>query len=223
MMVDAGLAVKICGITTPEVMQAAIAGGARWVGLVFYPPSPRDIAIDTASLLARQVPTGVRVTGLFVEPSDEELERAMTSVALDALQFHGDESPARVREIAGLFGAGKQIIKAIPVRDASDIERARDWQGVADIILFDAKPPKGVAALPGGNALSFDWSLMQGVDIGLPWMLAGGLNAGNLAEAVATSGARAVDVSSGVEDRPGHKTPEKVGEFLAGARRITPA
>jgi phosphoribosylanthranilate isomerase len=212
------LQAKICGITTPEAMAASIVGGARFVGLVFYPKSPRYVAPALAADLARGVPTGVRVVGLFVDPEDEELEHVLSSVPLDMIQLHGAETPARVAEIRGRFLL--PIVKAVAIAEPADLDRARFYEGAADRLLFDAKPPKNVTALPGGNGIPFDWSLLAGQSWAVPWMLSGGLTAANLATAVAATRATAVDVSSGVEDRPGHKDPALVSAFLAEAARL---
>jgi phosphoribosylanthranilate isomerase len=204
--------VKICGITTPEALTAAVEGGARQIGLVFFPRSPRYMAPPMAAELARAVPTGVRVVGLFVDPDEEELEHVIGTVPLDILQLHGKETPERV---AGIRQTWRMpVMKAIPVAEPEDLAPAELYAEVADILLFDAKPPRNVAALPGGNGIAFDWRLLQGRSWKKPWMLSGGLNAGNLAEAVRLTGASAVDVSSGVEDRPGHKDPVLVRDFL---------
>jgi len=215
------IAVKICGVTTPEALDAAIAGGARYVGFVFYPPSPRALDPVLAAELARRLPTGVRSVGLFVEPADAELDRALSTVPLDLVQLHGQETPGRVAEIRRALSL--PVMKAVRVAEAGDLDAAKDYAAVADILLFDAKPPRNVAALPGGNGIAFDWTLLAGRRWPKPWMLSGGLDAGNVAEAIALTGAPAVDVSSGVEDRPGHKDPTKVTAFLAAARRAMAA
>lgn len=208
--------VKICGICTPEALHAA-AGGARAVGFVFYPPSPRALTPDIAADLARMLPTGVRSVGLFVDPTDEQIASVTSRVPLDLLQLHGEETPRRVADIRGRFGT--PVMKAIRVATAEDLAPLEAFEAVADWILFDAKPPKSVTALPGGTGIAFDWQLLQRVKPSKPWMLSGGLNADNLAEAVSITGARMVDVSSGVEDRPGAKSVEKIQEFLAAAKR----
>ncbi len=210
--------VKICGINHPDAMMAAVEGGARYVGLVFYDRSPRYVPPETAAQLSRLAPTGVRVVGLFVEPDDLFLERIVTAVPLDMIQLHGEEEPGRVAEIRAAYNI--EVMKAVKVADAADLDRAAAYGPVADRLLFDAKPPKGVASLPGGNGLSFDWSLLRGRRWDRPWMLSGGLNADNLADAVRETGATAVDVSSGVEDRPGHKSPAKIRDFLALAQGV---
>jgi phosphoribosylanthranilate isomerase len=211
--------VKICGITTAEAMDAALAGGAAYVGLMFYPPSPRFLGLDAAQRLAERVTTPARRVGVFVDPTDEALAAILAHVPLDALQLHGQESPARVAEIRRHFAL--PVIKAVKIAGSSDLDEARAQEAAADILLFDAKaPPDRPGALPGGNALSFDWRIIAGERWALPWLLSGGLNAGNLAEAVRTSGARAVDVSSGVESAPGIKDPVMIRTFLAAARAL---
>ncbi len=213
-----GIQVKICGINTPEALAAALAGGVRFVGFVFYPPSPRRISAPLAAELARMVPTGVRTVGLFVKPTDAAIDEVVGQVALDALQLHDDEPPERVREIRTRFAL--PVIKACRVGQAADLDKVAGYAAVADILLFDARPPANGVSLPGGNGRSFDWSLLAGRSWPRPWMLSGGLDAGNLAQAVAATGARMVDVSSGVEDRPGHKDPERIRAFLGAAAAL---
>lgn len=204
---------KICGINSREALQAALDGGARWVGLVFYPPSPRSLLPAEAAPLSLAAEGRAIRTGLFVDPADGLLESTLGEVPLDLLQLHGKETPDRVRDIRSRFGL--PVMKAVPVAGPDDIEDAGRWATAADRILFDAKPPKGMkGALPGGNALSFDWELLGGRSWTVPWMLSGGLTAENVEEAVRISGATAVDVSSGVEVRPGAKDPQKIREFL---------
>ena len=210
--------VKICGISTPDAMTAAVESGARYVGLVFYSQSPRTIEPQLAAQLARMAPTGIRVVGLFVDPTDETIEQVIGQVPLDLIQLHGEESLARTAEISRNFPL--PIIKAIRVREKNDLLSVGAYAEISDMLLFDARPPDNVASLPGGNAISFDWSLLEGVEINVPWMLAGGLNIANLHQAVHESGARIVDVSSGVEDRPGHKDPEMIRNFLETAHNM---
>ncbi|HET8726282.1 MAG TPA: phosphoribosylanthranilate isomerase [Alphaproteobacteria bacterium] len=212
------LSVKICGLSTSEAVDAAVTGGARYVGLVFYARSPRAVDPALAAQLARRVPTGVRTVGLFVEPEDEFLESVVGRVPLDLLQLHGDEEPARVVEIRERYGL--PVMKAIRVATRADLARVPEYEETADRLLFDAKPPPNVAALPGGNGLPFDWSVLAGRSWTRPWMLSGGLNRDNLGEAVAATGAEAVDVSSGVEDRPGHKHPDLIRAFLDAAAAL---
>jgi len=207
--------VKICGLRSPAELMAAIQGGARYVGLVFYPASPRALAPEAAGELARMTPAGVKVVGVFVDPEDSTLEEVLGQVPLDIIQLHGRESPRRVAQVRDLARA--PVIKALAIRGESDFAGLDPYREAADLLLFDSKPPEGVAALPGGTGMSFDWSLLSGRAFDLPWMLSGGLSATNLAQAVATTGARIVDVSSGVEDRPGHKDPERIRGFLQTA------
>jgi phosphoribosylanthranilate isomerase len=185
---------------------------------VFFPPSPRALTPDIARDLSRMLPTGVRAVGLFVDASDEQIGAVTGQVPLDMLQLHGDETPRRVAEIRGRFGM--PVMKAIRVATAGDLEPLREFEAVADWILFDAKPPKNATSLPGGTGIAFDWQLLQRVAVRKPWMLSGGLTAVNLAEAVSLTAARAVDVSSGVEDRPGIKSAGLIREFLAAAARL---
>ncbi|NQU58272.1 MAG: phosphoribosylanthranilate isomerase [Rhodospirillales bacterium] len=209
--------VKICGLSTSQAVSAAVEGGAAYVGFVFFAASPRAVSPDVMEKLSAPVPAGVTRVGLFVDASFDEIDVAVATGCLDMLQLHGSETPGQVAQIKERFGL--PVMKAIAIASAEDIATARQYEITADRLLFDAKPPVG-ASRPGGNALSFDWQLIAGQDWLLPWMLAGGINATNLAEAVATSGASAVDVSSGVEDAPGVKNPEKIKQLLALARTL---
>ena len=212
--------VKICGLRTPETIAAAVDAGAEFLGFVFYPPSSRHLDVDLAVSLAKLIPSGVRTVGLFVNPAPDELEQILTQVPLDMIQLHGNETPEDVLRIRKIYGI--EIIKAIPVGDADDLQKALEYKDVAEWMLFDAKPPKGVRALPGGTGFTFDWTILQQVaEWPTPWMLAGGLNATNVIEAIRISGAEAVDVSSGVEDRPGHKDPAKIKAFMDQVRKAT--
>ncbi len=211
------IAIKICGLSTLEAVEVAVAGGSAYVGFVFFAPSPRAVRPDMMEALSAPVPVGVTRVGLFVDASFDEIAAAVATGCLDMLQLHGSESPGMVAQIKERFGL--PVIKAIAIASAADIATARMYEITADRLLFDAKPPAG-ATRPGGNALAFDWALIAGQDWVLPWMLAGGINAANLAEAVATSGATAVDVSSGVEDEPGLKNPEKIKQLLALAKTL---
>ena len=204
---------KICGLNTPESIDAAVSGGADFIGIVFYPPSPRYVRPEQAANLIRSLPSSVTSVGLFVDASDDVISECLESVQLDMLQLHGSESPDRVRELREMFG--RQTMKAIKVETAADVEAAGAYDDSADWLLFDAKPPKDMTgALPGGNAVAFDWHLLEDRSWKKPWMLSGGLNAENVVEAISISGATAVDVSSGVEDRPGFKNPETIANFL---------
>ncbi|MBI3446341.1 MAG: phosphoribosylanthranilate isomerase [Magnetospirillum sp.] len=207
--------VKICGITDEESMDAAIEAGADYVGLVFYPPSPRAVTPDRAAELVEFAPGEVSKVGLFVDPDDATLDAVLTRIRLDLLQLHGNETPERIEAIRLEYGL--PVMKVLSVAQAEDLAAAEPFLAVADRLLFDAKPPKG-AILPGGNAVSFDWTILAGRKWGLPWMLAGGLTSANVAEALRISGAPAVDVSSGVESAPGVKDPAKIRAFIKAAR-----
>ena len=210
---------KICGINDPEAMRAAITGGASHVGLVFYPPSPRAVSPGEAMALSAVVPERVQKVGLFVDPEDDQIDKTLSVVKLDMLQLHGDETPDRVRDLKAR--TGKKVMKVIKVSEPEDLVRAEAYVRIADALMFDAKPPKGMKdALPGGNAVSFDWRILSGRKWPLPWMLAGGLTKDNVATAVELSGARIVDTSSGVEDVPGHKNVDKITEFLRAVAGI---
>lgn len=209
--------VKICGLGGPAAVRAAVGNGADMVGFVFFPPSPRNLTLAHAVELTALVPAGIQKVGLFVDPSDEELQAVLDKVPLDILQLHGGESPARAAQIREM--SGLKVIKALPVATAEDLSRAHDYEDCVDWLMFDAKAPKG-ATRPGGNAQSFDWTLLAGRTWRLPWLLAGGLDAGNLAQAVAQSGARAVDVSSGVEVAPGRKDLALIKAFLDVAKAL---
>lgn len=213
------VSVKICGCNSREAVTTAVTGGADYVGLVFYPPSPRSVTADAAAPLAELAPERVLRVGLFVDPDDETLRHVTSCVKLDLIQLHGSETPGRVAAIKRLTSL--PAMKAIKVAVAPDVDAALPYLGVADRLLFDAKAPVSLAgALPGGNAVSFDWTLLAGRSWPVPWMLSGGLNAGNVAEAVRVSGARTVDVSSGVESKPGVKDPERIRQFLALATAL---
>lgn len=210
---------KICGINAPEAVAAAVAGGASHMGLNFYPPSPRYLTPALAAALAAEAPAEICRVGLFVDPDDATLEAIFGTVGLDLVQLHGDETVERVGAVRKRFNT--PVMKAIRVAGADDIDRAEDYAAVADWLLFDAKAPAHMKdALPGGNALSFDWRLIAGRQWPVPWMLSGGLDAANVAEAVMVANARVVDVSSGVEDRRGHNSPEMITEFLATVARL---
>jgi len=206
--------VKICGLMAEDAVAAAVAGGARFVGFVFFPPSPRSLTPERAADLTAAVPSGVTRVALSVDADDGYLESIVSGAGIDLLQLHGSEPPERVAEIRSRFGL--PVMKAVAIAGPDDIARARAYESVADRLLFDARPPEG-ATRPGGNALAFDWELIRDETWHRPWMLAGGLHAGNVGEAVRTSGAAAVDVSSGVEDAPGLKNLSKIKAFLEAA------
>ena len=211
------LAVKICGLKTEDAVDAAVEGGAAYVGFIFFPRSPRALAPDAAAVLRKRVPPAVRTVAVVVDADDTTLDRIMREVAPDLLQLHGRESPARTAQLRRRYD--RPVIKALPVATAADLRDVAIYAKEADILLFDAKPGPE-ASRPGGNALSFDWALMRGVKLQKPWLLAGGLTADNLAEAVATSGAAAVDVSSGVERAPGEKDVALIRRLLEVAKNM---
>jgi phosphoribosylanthranilate isomerase len=203
--------VKICGLTTPEQVEAAAAAGAAYVGFVFFPKSPRAVTPAQAAELALVTPAGVAKVALVVNASDAELDEITETVPLDMLQLHGSETPERVAEIRARYGL--PVMKAIGIANEDDLAAIDLYSDVADQLLIDAKPPKN-ADLPGGNGLSFDWRLVKRKYWRRPWMLAGGLTPENAAEAVRMTGARQLDVSSGVEDAPGEKNPERIQAFV---------
>ncbi|MEM6354909.1 MAG: phosphoribosylanthranilate isomerase [Pseudomonadota bacterium] len=207
-----GLRVKICGLRTPAAVEAAAAAGAAYVGFVFFPPSPRALEPKAAREAALAAPPGVVKVGLFVDPDDALLAKVLETVPLDMIQLHGEETPERVAAVRARYGL--PVMKAIGVRETSDLDAIDAYAPVADQFLIDAKPPKG-AALPGGNGLPFDWSLLAGRRLPRPWLLAGGLTPENAAEAARRTGAWQLDVSSGVESAPGVKDPERMRAFLA--------
>jgi len=210
---------KICGVATEEAVLAAAAGGARFIGFVFFPRSPRNLSFEIARRLARVAPPELLKVAVSVDRDDRFFAELVNSVPIDALQLHGSESPARVREIKA--ATGKQIIKAISIAGPDDFAAAEPYIGVVDRLMFDAKPPKSDAnAMPGGNKVSFDWSLLAGRTWPCPWILSGGLDPENVEIAVRRSGASAVDVSSGVESRPGVKDPARIAAFLKKVREL---
>ena len=206
--------VKICGLSDPQNLQTAIDAGTRFVGFVFYEPSPRHVSFDTAWNLARAVPTSIRSVGLFVDPDDALLERVLTGIQLDMVQLHGNETPGRVAEIKDKYKM--EVMKAIRVREESDLEGIEGFEAAADWLLFDSKPEK--ATLPGGTGHSFDWSLLEGRTFAKPWMLGGGLSPENVADAIKQLSPNAVDVSSGVESAPGQKDPAKIKAFIEAVK-----
>lgn len=213
--------VKICGLITADTLRAAVEAGARYVGFMFYPRSPRNISAQDAGALALIVPQGVRKVGVFVDPTDEALAEVLRAVPLDVIQLHGKEAPERVAEIRAR--TGKPVFKAIAIEGPEDVALAHTYEDSADFLLFDAKPPKAMpSALPGGNGLAFDWKLIAGETWKRGWILSGGLTADNVADAVEQSGATFVDVSSGVEDQPGIKNPAKIEAFIKAARNAIP-
>jgi len=208
---------KICGLSTPEAVRAAVDGGASHIGFVFFPKSPRVIAPEAAARLAPPARArNVKIVALAVDPTDAEVDAIVAGLSPDLIQLHGKESPARVREIGQRAGRG--LIKVLPVSNASDLAPAASYEPLVDHLMFDAKPPKD-AERPGGLGEPFDWTLLAGRRFARPWLLAGGLDPWNVATAVAASGAPIVDVSSGVERGPGLKDPALITAFLDAVRR----
>jgi phosphoribosylanthranilate isomerase len=209
------LLVKICGLSTRETLDAALAAGADMVGFVFFPPSPRHLALETARELGKRVERRATRVALTVDADDTTFEGIIAALAPDILQLHGHETPARVSEIKRKFG--REVMKALPVERAIDLAPLSTYVGVADRILFDARAPKG-ATRPGGLGAVFDWHLLEDLDLQLPFMVSGGLHAGNVAEAIRVTRAGGVDVSSGVERAPGVKDVEMIRDFIRAAR-----
>jgi phosphoribosylanthranilate isomerase len=212
------VAVKICGLNDLAATTAAVEGGARYLGFVFYPPSPRAVTPELAADLAAMAPGDRTLVGVFVDPDDALLDRVLEQVPLHALQLHGAETPERVRAIRAR--SGRIVIKALAVAEPEDLAAVPDHAEVTDMILFDARAPKEPGRLPGGNGLAFDWRLLQDVRLGRPWLLSGGLSFANLEAAITLCRPAAVDVSSGVERRPGQKDPDKIRQFLDLARML---
>lgn len=205
---------KICGLSTPETVAAAVRGGASHVGFVFFPQSPRDVVPERAGGFA--TPDEVGRIGVFVDPDDALLVHAVAAARLTGVQLHGDEPPVRVAAIRARLGIA--VWKAVAVRTRADLESAHAYRGAADRILYDAKTPAGM--LPGGMGMRFDWTLLDGFDHPLPWALSGGLDTDTIGAAVGISGARLVDVSSGVESAPGVKDVDKIAAFLQATARL---
>jgi len=211
--------VKICGLKTEAALDVALSAGADFVGFVLYPKSPRNVSVAEAGALvraARAKDVGAKTVTLLVDPDDALVDRVASEIAPDFLQLHGHESPERVAELRDR--SGLSIIKAVPVATSDDVDAAFGYlaPGRADILMFDAKPPPDPAALPGGNGLAFDWHILEGARA--PFALAGGLTPENVATAIALTGAAIIDVSSGVESRPGEKDPARIRRFLQAAK-----
>jgi phosphoribosylanthranilate isomerase len=209
--------IKICGLSSPETLLAAIEAGADMAGFVFFEKSPRHIDLETARTLGLLAQERISKVALIVDADDAALQEIIEALAPDYLQLHGQETPARVAEVKARFGL--PVIKAVGVATAGDVEASRAYEGAADVILFDAKPAPN-AAVPGGAGVAFDWNLLRGVTA-KNWMLSGGLNPGNVAEAIRLTGARAVDVSSGVECARGLKSRAKIAEFIVAVRSVS--
>jgi phosphoribosylanthranilate isomerase len=208
--------IKICGLSTPETLAAALDAGADMVGFVRFPKSPRHVSLDLGHRLSLQAKGRARRVVLLVDPGDEEIAQAVEALNPDLIQLHGQESPARVAEIRSMVR--RPVMKALGIAQKSDLEALAPYAGEAEHILLDAKPPRTAEALPGGNGVSFDWKLLNGLDPALPIMLSGGLNPDNVAEAIRLTKPNAVDVSSGVESGPGLKDPARIAAFVKAAR-----
>ncbi|GGX51576.1 N-(5'-phosphoribosyl)anthranilate isomerase [Tateyamaria omphalii] len=212
------LSVKICGLSRPEHVSAAVEAGATYIGFVFFPKSPRNVTLKKARSLALDVPPGVAKVALVVDPHDAFLDELIETVPLDMLQLHGRETPERVTQIKDRYGL--PVMKAVGVADASDLASLDAYVRVADQILVDTKAPKD-ADRPGGNGQTFDWRLISGRRWPVPWMLAGGLTRDNVAQAVAATGARQIDLSSAVETAPGQKDSALIRDFMAAAHAVS--
>ena len=208
--------VKICGLSEPAHVETAVRAGAAYLGFVFFPKSPRNVTLPEAARLAAVVPPGIAKVALTVDADDAALDALLAQVPIDMLQLHGHETPERVAEVRARFGL--PVMKAVGIAGEEDLPALDAYGRVADQLLVDAKPAPG-ADLPGGNGLAFDWRLIAGRRWPVPWMLAGGLTPENVAEAVRLTGARQVDVSSGVESAPGVKDPFRIKDFLEAAHR----
>ena len=205
------VAVKICGLTSSGAIEAAVEAGAAYGGLVFHPNSPRHVALDQARALADQMRGRIKIVALIADQDDAGIETLVKTVRPDFLQLHGGESARRTAYIRGKFGV--PVIKALPVAEPSDLAAAAEYENAADMLMFDARPPKD-ALRGGGHGAAFDWKILQGRSFSKPWFLAGGLTPENVARAIALSGAEQVDVSSGVESAPGVKDAARIRDFI---------
>lgn len=206
--------IKICGIRDGDALESAIAARADHAGFVFYAPSPRALTPREAAPLGERAKGRIGRVGLFVDAADAEIAEAIAAAGLDAIQLHGSETPDRAAALRARHGIA--VWKAIPVAERADIDRAERYRGAADLVLFDAKTPRGT--LPGGMGLRFDWDLLRGLRSPVDWGIAGGIDAENVAEALAITGAPLVDVSSGVESAPGMKDAERIRAFARAVR-----
>jgi phosphoribosylanthranilate isomerase len=213
----ARLLIKICGLSTPETLEAAISAGADMAGFVFFEKSPRHISLQTARALGHLAAGRIKKVALTVDADDAELDAIVSALQPDLMQLHGSETPARVRAVKARFGL--PVIKAIGVGSPADLEAARAYEGVADILLFDAKPAPD-ASVPGGAGVPFDWNLLRNIDAA-KWMLSGGLDPTNVARAIELTGAPGVDVSSGVESARGVKDTALISSFVAASRTLS--
>ncbi|MEA2873381.1 MAG: phosphoribosylanthranilate isomerase [Hyphomicrobiales bacterium] len=209
------LLVKICGLSTPDTLDVALEAGADMVGFVFFPPSPRNISFDQARLLGERVKGRAQKVALTVDADEALFEKIIEALKPDVLQLHGHETPQRVAAIRESFGLA--VMKVLPIETKTDLAAIQNYTGVADRLLFDARPPRE-ATRPGGLGKPFDWHLLENLTLSIPVMLSGGLHAGNVAEALRITRAPGVDVSSGVESAPGAKDVEKIRAFIRAAR-----
>lgn len=205
------IAVKICGITSADAIDAAVSAGAGYGGLVFHPKSPRFVALDQARMLADRMRGTLKIVALIADMDDARIEELVKIVRPDFLQLHGNESAKRTAEVRARFGL--PVIKALPVAEAADLDAVSEYEKIADMLMFDARPPKG-AERAGGHGAAFDWKLLSGRSFTKPWFLAGGLTPDNVARAIQLSGAQMVDVSSGVESVPGVKDAARIAAFI---------
>lgn len=214
--------IKICGLSTPEAIETCASGGADMAGFIFFEKSPRNVTPELAATLAgtaRSFPNPLKTVAVTVDAEDSRLDAITAAMKPDFLQLHGMETPQRVAELRQRHGL--PVIKAFAIREKADLEKLTPYEGIADRFLLDARAPEG-SDLPGGNGVSFDWELLQALDTKTPWMLSGGLNAENIAEALAVSGATSIDVSSGVEAAPGRKDIAKIAAFIKTVRDMPP-
>lgn len=207
--------IKICGLTTFDAIRSAVQNSADYIGFVFYPPSPRNISPQIATGLARHIPDHIKKVAVLVDADDYEIDNILKYFWPDILQCHGKETTERISFIKEKYKM--PVIKAIPVRSSDDVAKGAAFASIADMLLFDAKVPNMV--MPGGNGVAFDWSLLRMREFDVPWFLSGGLNIGNVTEALKTTGAKAVDVSSGLESEPGKKDPELIKLFIEKVRQ----
>ena len=207
--------IKICGLSTPETVRSALDNGADMIGFIFFPKSPRNVSVEQAADLRKLAIGRAEAVAVTVDADDAFLDAIVSGMKPDWLQLHGHETPVRVAEVKARFGL--PVMKAFSVREAADLEAIAPYQGIADRFLFDAKAPKG-SELPGGNGISFDWTLLAALDPGLDYMLSGGLNAGNVGEALAITHAPGLDISSGVESAPGVKDIRLINDFFAAVK-----
>jgi phosphoribosylanthranilate isomerase len=211
------LIVKICGLSTPETLDAALVGGADMVGFVFFPPSPRDLGVEAARALGERVNGRAKKVALSVDATDAELDRVVEALKPDMLQLHGEETPERVATVRSRFHL--PVMKALPIEGRADLSPIRLYEKIADWLLFDGRATRD-ATRPGGLGKTFDWTVLQNLDLQVPFMLSGGLDASNVSEALRITHAPAVDVSSGVERAPGEKDPDKIRAFIRAARGL---